>query len=136
MRPLSIPARSSQEALARASPYCFPPGSPSGPDARCAWISCDRWDYDELRLWTSIASSYRHPGARFYRRHARCSHARIPDSIEDVVASLVNELATRPGPMWLILDDLHVVPSSALGGLATFVERLPPGSPRGHRQPN
>ena len=94
-------------------------------DARCAWISCDRWDYDELRLWTSIASTFAilEPGSTTDTLDVLSED---PDSIEDVVASLVNELAMRPGPMWLILDDLHVVPSSALRGLATFVERLPP----------
>ena len=126
MRPLSIPARSSREALGRVSPCCFPPGSPSTRKARCAWISCDRWDYDEVRLWTSIASAIDNlePGSTADTLDVLLED---PDSIEDAVASLVNELATRPGPMWLILDDLHVVPSAALGGLATFVERLPPG---------
>ncbi len=96
------------------------------PEGRCAWISCDRWDYDEVRLWTSIASAIDNlePGSTVDTLDVLLED---PDSIEDAVASLVNELATRPGPMWLILDDLHVVPSAALGGLATFVERLPPG---------
>ncbi len=95
------------------------------PETRCAWVSCDRWDYDELRLWTSIASAFAvlEPGSTADTLDVLIED---PDSIDDVVASLVNELATRPGAMWLILDDLHVVPSSALGGLATFVERLPP----------
>ncbi len=49
-----------------------------------------------------------------------------PDDIEDVIASLVNELAQWSGSTWLFLDDLHVVAPSAEGGLASFVERLPP----------
>ena len=96
-----------------------------GRPTRCAWVTCDRWDRDELCVWTSIASAFAilEPGSS---ADALDLLAEGPDSIEDVVASLVNELASRARPMWLILDDLHVVPPSALGGLATFVERLPP----------
>ena len=94
------------------------------PVGQCAWISCDRWDYDELRLWTSITSAFAvlDPGSTDDTLDVLADDL---VSIEDVVASLVNDLAPRPGPTWLILDDLHVVPSSALGGFATFVDRLP-----------
>ena len=97
------------------------------PEARCAWLSCDRWDRDELRVWTSIAAAFAavEPGSA---SDALDLLVEGPDDIEDVVASLVNELALWPGSTWLILDDLHVVAPSALGGLATFVERLPPAS--------
>ena len=62
------------------------------PEARCAWISCDRWDHDELRLWTSIASAFAvlEPGSTADTLDVLIED---PDSIEDVVASLVNELA-------------------------------------------
>ena len=95
------------------------------PEARCAWLSCDRWDHDELRFWTSVASALAavEPGSA---SDALDLLVEGPDDIGDVVASLVNELALWAGPTWLILDDLHVVAPSARGGLATFVERLPP----------
>lgn len=94
------------------------------PGARCAWLSCDRWDHDELRFWTSVATALAtvEPGAA---SDALDLLVEGPDDIGDVVASLVNEMALWSGPTWLILDDLHVVAPSALGGLATFVERLP-----------
>ena len=94
------------------------------PEARCAWLSCDRWDRDELRVWTSIAGAFAavEPGSA---SDALDLLVEGPDDIEDVVASLVNELALWSQSTWLILDDLHVVAPSALGGLATFVERLP-----------
>ena len=41
------------------------------------------------------------------------------------MAALVNEMALWSGSTWLILDDLHDVAPSDLGGLVTFVERLP-----------
>ncbi len=94
------------------------------PEARCAWLSCDRWDRDELRLWTSIASAFAsvEPGSV---SDALDLLVEGPDDIEDVIASLVNELTLWSGSTWLILDDLHVVAPTAQGGLATFVERLP-----------
>ena len=95
------------------------------PEARCAWLSCDRWDRDEFRLWMSIASAFAtaEPGSV---SDALDLLVEGPDDIEDVIASLVNELTLWSGSTWLILDDLHVVAPSAQGGLATFVERLPP----------
>ena len=95
------------------------------PEARCAWLSCDRWDHDELRFWTSVATAIGtvEPGGA---SDALDLLLEGPDDIGDVVASLVNDMALWSGPTWLILDDLHVVAPSALGGLATFVERLPP----------
>lgn len=94
------------------------------PEARCAWLSCDRWDHDELRFWTSIASALAtvEPGGA---SDALDLLAEGPDDIEDVVAALVNEMAVWSGSTWLILDDLHDVAASDLGGLVTFVERLP-----------
>ncbi len=96
------------------------------PEARCAWLSCDRWDHDEFRFWTSIATAFAtvEPGGV---SDALDLLVEDPDDIGDVVASLVNELALWSGPTWLILDDLHLA-SSALAGLATFVERLPPAA--------
>lgn len=95
------------------------------PEDRCAWLSCDRWDRDELRVWSSIAAAFAaaEPGSV---SDALDLLLEGPDDIEDVVASLVNELALWSGSTWLVLDDLHVVAPSALAGLATFVDRLPP----------
>ena len=94
------------------------------PQARCAWLSCDRWDHDELRFWTSVASALTavEPGSA---SDALDLLAEGPDDIGDVVASLVNEMALWSDSTWLILDDLHDVAPSDLGGLVTFVERLP-----------
>ncbi len=95
--------------------------------ARCAWLSCDRWDHDEFRFWTSIASALAavEPGGA---SDALDLLAEGPDDIGDVVAALVNEMAVWSGSTWLILDDLHDVAPSDLGGLVTLVERLPPTS--------
>ncbi len=95
------------------------------PERRCAWVSCDRWDNNEARLWTSIASAFSNLDSAL-ASDALDLLGNGPDRIEDVVASLVNEFAASEAPICLVLDDLHVTPSSALGGLTTFVERLPP----------
>ena len=94
------------------------------PEARCAWLSCDRWDHDEFRVWRSIAAALAavEPGAA---SDALDLLVEGPDDVEDVVASLVNELALWTRSTWLILDDLQVIAPSALGGLGTFVDRLP-----------
>ncbi len=97
----------------------------SGQDAlRAAWLTCDSWDFDEIRLWTSIASAlsgvHREIGT-----DALDLLSEGPESVDDVVASLINGLSLSPEPVCLVIDDLHVVPFAALRGLSTFCERLP-----------
>ena len=99
-------------------------GSRDRPERSAAWLTCDSWDQDEVRLWTSIASAL-----SFLRPEIGADALDLLSegfgSIDDVVASLVNELSQSPEPAYLVIDDLHVVPLAALGGLATFCERLP-----------
>ncbi len=89
-----------------------------------AWLTCDSWDSDEIRLWTSIASALFSVGSGL-GADALDLLSEGPDSIDDVVASLINDLSVSPDLVCLVIDDLHVVPSAALEGLSTFCERLP-----------
>ena len=63
------------------------------PDARCAWLSCDRWDHDELRIWTSIAAAFASVEPESVS-DALDLLVEGPDDIDDVVASLVNEIGS------------------------------------------
>ena len=50
-----------------------------------------------------------------------------PPSVEAVVTTLVNELASVPDDLTLVLDDYHVITSPAVNGALTFLlENLPP----------
>ena len=89
-----------------------------------AWLTCDSWDSDEIRLWTSIASALSSVCPEI-GADALDLLSEGPETIDDVVASLINELSLSADPACLVIDDLHVVPLAALEGLSTFCERLP-----------
>ena len=92
-------------------------------ERRAVWISCDSWDSDPARFWTSIVTAL--------RRIAPEIGADALDWIEiggnttDVAAALVNDLARHEDPITLVVDDVHLVPPSVAEGLAEFLERLP-----------
>ena len=89
-----------------------------------AWLTCDSWDRDEIRLWTSIASALSSVRPEI-GADALDLLSEKPESVDDVVAALINGISLSPDPTGLVIDDLHVVPFAALEGLATFCERVP-----------
>ena len=89
-----------------------------------AWLTCDSWDSDEIRLWTSIASALSSVRPEIGADVLDLLSEK-PESVDDVVAALINGISLSPEPAGLVIDDLHVVPFVALEGLATFCERLP-----------
>ena len=91
---------------------------------RVAWLTCDSWDNDVIRLWTSIASALSTVRPEI-GADALDLLSEGPEAIDDVVASLINGLSQSSDPVCLVIDDLHVVPFAALDGLSTFCERLP-----------
>ena len=49
-----------------------------------------------------------------------------PGPITDAVVLLVNDLAAAPEPVWLVLDDYHVITDPAVvAGMSLLVEHLP-----------
>ena len=99
------------------------------PDAAIAWLSLDRHDDDPGRLWSGILAALRATG-RFP------TGARIHELVAPVgevapafVDALVAELSALGEPVWLVLDDVHVLRhAQALDSLALLVGRLDPDS--------
>jgi LuxR family maltose regulon positive regulatory protein len=95
------------------------------PERVAAWLSCDSWDSDAERFWTSVITALR-----------RIAPDVGTDALDwigtdgaatlDSVASLVNDLNALVEPTLLVIDDLHVVSPASIGGLTEFLERLPP----------
>ena len=95
------------------------------PERAPAWLSCDSWDRDPARFWTSILTALRQIDTRV-GSDALDWMETDGDATIDVVASIVNDLSALDSPTALVIDDLHSVPTSATRGLAEFLERLPP----------
>ena len=96
------------------------------PEGSWAWLTCDVTDADSIRFWTSIVAACAHL-ADGIGNEARALLAEDPLALDDVVPSLVNDLARLERSAALVIDDLHMVPADAVAPLGLLVERLPPG---------
>ena len=91
-----------------------------------SWLSCDVTDTDGARFWASVIAVSAHLGEGV-GADARLLLAEDPKALDDVVPSLVNDLARLDRGDVLVIDDLHMVPSQRVAPLGLLVERLPPG---------
>jgi LuxR family transcriptional regulator, maltose regulon positive regulatory protein len=96
--------------------------------AALAWLSLDRYDDDPGLLWSGVLQALRGTGrfpaeARFHDLVA--PHGEVAPAFVD---ALVAEVAALGEPVWLVLDDVHVLRHpAALDSLALLVRRLGPG---------
>ncbi|HEY2125703.1 MAG TPA: LuxR C-terminal-related transcriptional regulator [Streptosporangiaceae bacterium] len=91
-----------------------------------AWLSLDTGDNDPARFWRYVAAALGGVRDGVGNRVAPLLREPWPRSFEAVVTTLVNELATAPGEVALVLDDYHVIESPAVHrSLAFLVEHLP-----------
>jgi LuxR family maltose regulon positive regulatory protein len=123
-RPLTLvtaPAGSGKTTLLAA--WAASPERP-GP---FAWLALDEADDDPVRFWAYVIAALREvwPGVgNGALAHLGMRPVRL---VEDVVPSLLNEIARRDGTAVLVLDDLHLVARPDVhASLALLVERLPP----------
>ncbi len=100
-------------------------GTP-GQDRSVAWVSLDSSDNDPATFWAYVLTALQAalPGVGATALELVAS---APSSTEHLLTTLLNELATASGEVWLVLDDYHVIDSREVGaGVAFFLEHLPP----------
>ena len=93
-----------------------------------AWVALDHGDNDPGRLWWHVACSLQRacPGFGAVNVLAALREHR-PDFAGTLLPLLVNELATLPEPVVLVLDDCHVITEHACHDqLAFLLLHLPP----------
>lgn len=96
-------------------------------DARgLAWLSLDPADHDPASFWTAVVAALRtalpHVGGELFELIDA-----NPLPTELVLTTLVNELASAPAEVWLVLDDYHLVDNPDVDqGLAFLLDHLPP----------
>jgi LuxR family maltose regulon positive regulatory protein len=89
-------------------------------------LSLDTGDNDPARFWRYVAAALGGVRDGVGNRVALLLREPWSRSFEAVVTTLVNELATAPGEVALVLDDYHVIESPAVHrSLAFLVEHLP-----------
>ncbi|HEY2304403.1 MAG TPA: hypothetical protein VGI05_00830, partial [Streptosporangiaceae bacterium] len=78
-----------------------------------AWLSLDTGDNDPARFWRHVAAALGGVRNGVGNRVAPLLREPWSRSFEAVVTTLVNELATAPGEVALVLDDYHLIESPA-----------------------
>jgi LuxR family transcriptional regulator, maltose regulon positive regulatory protein len=90
-----------------------------------AWLSLDQGDNDPARFWRYVAAAL-DPACAGLAEQVAALLAGPQPPLESVVTALINELATQPDQVLLVLDDYHLVEAAAVhDSLTLLLERLP-----------
>ncbi len=91
-----------------------------------AWISLDETDNEASRFWQQIVAACRTacPEINFDTKNDFQNSA--PHDLKDIRGDLVNHLAKNQNPFYMVLDDYHLISTSAIHkSLTRFIDLLP-----------
>ncbi len=92
-----------------------------------AWLSLDEGDSDPVRFLAYLTAALQTLKAGIGAGLLAALQVHPPPPIESLLTSLLNDVATLPGPFLLILDDYHVIASPAVDDAVAFlIEHQPP----------
>jgi len=74
-----------------------------------AWLSLDKSDNDLIRFWTYFMWALRTIQPDLGEAVLEVLQASEPASIETILMALINEIASSPGELCLVLDDYHLI---------------------------
>lgn len=86
-----------------------------------AWLSLEPGDSDPVRFLSYLIAAVQQPYPAFGRELLAALQSAQPPSVENVLYSLVNQLATLPGRLILVLDDYHVIEDAAVHDSLSFL---------------
>jgi LuxR family maltose regulon positive regulatory protein len=93
-----------------------------------AWLSLDGDDNDPVRFWRYIVAAVDRVHKGIGEQVLSLLNPLAQATLRAVVTALVNELASGPGELVLVLDDYHLIESHAVhDSLAFLLEHLSPG---------
>src|SRR6266542_2924645 len=93
-----------------------------------AWLSLDAGDNDPARFWRHIAAALDRVRPGIAEQVAPLLGPPAPASFEGLVTALINQLATRPDQVLLVLDDYHLVEAQVVHASVEFLlEHRPSG---------
>lgn len=85
------------------------------------WVSLDSGDNEPSLFWTYIIAALQMLDARLGEQALSILQAPQPASLESVIATLINELASFPERFVLVLDDYHVITSKVIHKSLVFL---------------
>ncbi len=92
-----------------------------------AWVSLDAGDNDPIRFWHYVLTAFQRLAPHIGEEALLWLLSPAPPSIEVILTSVINRLATGTDEVVLVLDDYHVIEASAIHLTLTFLlEHLPP----------
>lgn len=97
------------------------------PEVRLAWLSLDEEDGDPARFLTYLVAALQTVAADVGEGVLDTLQSHQPPPTESMLSTLLNEVATLPHGVVLVLDDYHLVDSEPVDRAVAFVlEHLPP----------
>ena len=99
----------------------------AGSKRPAAWLSLDKADNDPIRFLIYIIAALQTIVTKIGAGTLGLLQSPQPPSIESILTSLLNEIATLPDNLILVLDDYHVIDAKPVDhALAFLLEHLPP----------
>lgn len=91
------------------------------------WLSLDEGDNDLHRFFTYVIVALQKIAPAVGETLLPALQNPQPPAADFIVTTLLNDLATLPQPMWLVLDDYHLLDNPAIHqALTTLCDYLPP----------
>ncbi|MGD8465500.1 MAG: LuxR C-terminal-related transcriptional regulator [Anaerolineae bacterium] len=92
-----------------------------------AWLSLGRGDNDPARFLAYVVAALRCVEPGIGQGMLSALRAPRPPQLNALLASLINDLAARPGPVVLVLDDYHTIDAQAIHDIVTrLLDHQPP----------
>ena len=96
-------------------------------DVPFAWLSLDEGDNDPVRFFTYLIAALQGIDVEIGHSVQGWLEAPQPPALEELAATLINDIAAVPGSFVLVLDDHHVITERAIHESISFLlERQPP----------
>ena len=96
-------------------------------DLALAWLSLDDKDNDPLRFFAYLVAALQSVDPQLGGEALHILERTGPPPVEPLVTSLINDLAGRPSPVILVLDDYHAIADLTIHeAVGLLLERQPP----------
>lgn len=103
------------------SPFC------NGQAPKVAWLSLDEGDNEAATILAYLVAAMQTALPGFGQNMLALLQSPQPPPIGSLLTTLLNEIATIPEPLLLVLDDYHVLDAKSFDdALALLLEHLPP----------
>ncbi len=92
-----------------------------------AWLSLDQDDNDPTRFWTYLIAALQTVRPSLGEAALAALQSPQPPPIQALLTNLINQIASSPDPIHLVLDDSHLITLAAINDALIFVlDNMPP----------